>query len=68
MSLVISDDLVRASGFSENELFLKIVLMLFWQGKIRINHSNLYLYKQFEADIFSTEIIHLGRRVQKPFS
>jgi predicted HTH domain antitoxin len=34
MSLLISDDLVRASGFSENELFLEIVLMLFRQDKI----------------------------------
>jgi predicted HTH domain antitoxin len=33
MSFVISDDLVRASGFSEGELFLEIVLMLFRQDK-----------------------------------
>jgi predicted HTH domain antitoxin len=39
MSLVISDNLLRASGFLENELFLEIVLMLFRQDKIRINHS-----------------------------
>ncbi|WP_421657344.1 UPF0175 family protein [Leptothermofonsia sp. ETS-13] len=40
MSLVISDDLVRASGFSENELFLEIVLMLFRQDKISLGKAS----------------------------
>jgi len=40
MSLVISEDLVRASGFSENELFLEIVLMLFRQDKISLGKAS----------------------------
>jgi predicted HTH domain antitoxin len=40
MSLVISDDVVRASGFSENELFLEIVLMLFQQEKISLGKAS----------------------------
>ncbi len=40
MSLVISDDLVRASGFSEGELFLEIVLMLFRQDKISLGKAS----------------------------
>ncbi|MDM9384546.1 UPF0175 family protein [Chlorogloeopsis sp. ULAP01] len=40
MSLVISDDLVKASGFSENELFLEIVLMLFRQDKISLGKAS----------------------------
>jgi predicted HTH domain antitoxin len=40
MSLLISDDLVKASGFSENELFLEIVLMLFRQDKISLGKAS----------------------------
>lgn len=40
MSLVISDDLVEASGFSENELLLEIVLMLFRQDKISLGKAS----------------------------
>lgn len=40
MSLVISDDLVKASGFSENELFLEIVLMLFRKDKISLGKAS----------------------------
>jgi predicted HTH domain antitoxin len=40
MSLVISDDLVKASGFSENELLLEIVLMLFQQDKISFGKAS----------------------------
>lgn len=40
MSLVISDDLLKASGFSENELFLEIVLMLFCQDKISLGKAS----------------------------
>jgi len=40
MSLVISDDLVQVSGFSENELFLEIVLMLFQQNKISLGKAS----------------------------
>ncbi|NBD31777.1 MAG: UPF0175 family protein [Cyanobacteria bacterium] len=40
MSLVISDDLLKASGFSENELFLEIVLMLFRQDKISLGKAS----------------------------
>lgn len=40
MSLVISDDLVKASGLSESELFLEIVLMLFRQDKISLGKAS----------------------------
>ncbi|RUR86088.1 UPF0175 family protein [Chlorogloeopsis fritschii PCC 9212] len=40
MSLVISDDLVRVSGLSEQELFLEIVLMLFRQDKISLGKAS----------------------------
>jgi predicted HTH domain antitoxin len=40
MSLLISDDLVKASGLSENELFLEIVLMLFRQDKISLGKAS----------------------------
>lgn len=40
MSLVISDDIVRASGLSEHELFLEIVLMLFRQDKISLGKAS----------------------------
>ena len=40
MSLVISDDVVRASGLSEPELFLEVVLMLFQQDKISLGKAS----------------------------
>lgn len=40
MSSVISDDLVKASGFSENELLLEIVLRLFQQDKISLGKAS----------------------------
>ncbi|MEA5448298.1 UPF0175 family protein [Leptolyngbya sp. CCNP1308] len=40
MSLTISDDLVKASGLSERELFLEIVLMLFRQEKISLGKAS----------------------------
>jgi predicted HTH domain antitoxin len=40
MSLVLSDDIIRASGLSEHELFLEIVLMLFRQDKISLGKAS----------------------------
>ena len=40
MSLVISDDIVKASGFSESELLLEIAIMLFQQDKISLGKSS----------------------------
>lgn len=40
MSLVIEDDLVEASGLSEQELFLEIVLMLFRSNKISLGKAS----------------------------
>ena len=40
MSLMISDDLVKASGSSENELFLEIALILFRQDKISLGKAS----------------------------
>ncbi|XHX75677.1 MAG: UPF0175 family protein (plasmid) [Stenomitos frigidus ULC029] len=39
MSLVISDALVQASGLTENELFLEIVLLLFQQDKLSLGKA-----------------------------
>ncbi|WP_008313499.1 UPF0175 family protein [Leptolyngbya sp. PCC 6406] len=40
MSLVISDGLVKASGLSEKELFVEIVIMLFCQDKISLGKAS----------------------------
>ncbi|WP_407898637.1 UPF0175 family protein [Scytonema sp. NUACC26] len=40
MSLVISDDIVKASGLSERELLLEIVIMLFKQDKISLGKAS----------------------------
>ena len=40
MSLVIADDLIQASGLSEQELLLEIVLMLFHQDKISLGKAS----------------------------
>lgn len=45
MSLVISDDIVKASGFSESEL-LEIVIMLFQQDKISLGKHGKELIGQ----------------------
>ena len=40
MSLVISDDIVRASGLSEAESFLlEIIILLFQQGQTELRQS-----------------------------
>ncbi|MGK7893338.1 MAG: UPF0175 family protein [Xenococcus sp. (in: cyanobacteria)] len=40
MSLLISDEIVQASGFSEHELLLEIVIMLFQQDKISLGKAS----------------------------
>ena len=40
MSLVISDEIVKASGISETELLLEIIIMLFKQKKISIGKAS----------------------------
>lgn len=40
MSLLISDDIVKASGLSERELLLEIVIMLFKQDKISLGKAS----------------------------
>ena len=40
MSLVISDEVVKASGLSERELMLEIVIMLFQQDKISLGKAS----------------------------
>ncbi|MEM6839949.1 MAG: UPF0175 family protein [Cyanobacteria bacterium P01_C01_bin.120] len=39
MSLVISDELLKASGLKEDELFLEIVLLLFQQEKLSLGKA-----------------------------
>ncbi len=40
MSLVISDDIVKASGLSEHEFLLEIVIMLFQGDKISLGKAS----------------------------
>ena len=40
MSLLISDEIVQASGFSEGELLLEIVIMLFQRDKISLGKAS----------------------------
>jgi predicted HTH domain antitoxin len=40
MSLVISDDIVKASGLSERELLLEIAVMLFQQDRISLGKAS----------------------------
>ena len=59
MSLVISDDIVKASGFSESELLLEIAIMLYQQRKLstgkahRLAGMNLI---EFQRELASREI------------
>ena len=39
MSLMISDELLRASRFTEDELFLEIVLLLFQQDRLSLGKA-----------------------------
>ena len=39
MSLVISDEIVRASGLSEDELLVEVVLLLFKEEKISLGKA-----------------------------
>jgi predicted HTH domain antitoxin len=39
MSLVISDEIVKASGLSEEELLLELVVLLFQQDKISLGKA-----------------------------
>lgn len=39
MSLVISDEIVKASGFSEEELLLEVVLLLFKEERISLGKA-----------------------------
>lgn len=39
MSLVISDDLLKASGLTEDELFLEVILLLFQRDKLSLGKA-----------------------------
>ncbi|GGA58236.1 UPF0175 family protein [Okeania sp. KiyG1] len=39
MSMIISDEIIKASGMSEDELLLEIVLLLFQQEKISLGKA-----------------------------
>ncbi|MDY7022183.1 MAG: UPF0175 family protein [Cyanobacteriota bacterium] len=39
MSLIISDEIIKASGMSEDELFLEVILLLFQQDKISLGRA-----------------------------
>jgi predicted HTH domain antitoxin len=40
VTLVLSDDIIKASGLSEDELLLEVVLMLFRQDKISLGKAS----------------------------
>ena len=40
MSLVISDDIVRASGLSETDLLLELIILLFQQDKLSLGKAS----------------------------
>lgn len=40
MSLVISEDIVKASGLSEKELILELIILLFQKNKISIGKAS----------------------------
>lgn len=40
MSLLLSDEIIQASGLSEQELFLEIVIMLFQKDKISLGKAS----------------------------
>ncbi len=40
MSLIISDEIVRASGLSEADLLLEIIILLFQQNKISLGKAS----------------------------
>ncbi len=40
MSLVLSDEIIRASGSSESELLLEIMILLFQQDKISLGKAS----------------------------
>ena len=59
MSLVISDEILQASGMSETEFFREIVLLLFQQKKISIGKASHLLEMnllQFQSLIASRDI------------
>ncbi|MEC4888327.1 MAG: UPF0175 family protein [Scytonema sp. PMC 1070.18] len=59
MSVVIPDEIVQASGMSEEELFREIVIMLFQQKKISIGKASNLLGMnliQFQHLIASRDI------------
>lgn len=43
MSLVISEEIVKASGLSEQELIIELVLLLFQQDKISLGKAAEFL-------------------------
>lgn len=40
MSLTISDEIIRASGLSEQELLLEVILLLFQQNRISLGKAS----------------------------
>ena len=78
MSLVISDEIIQASGLTENELLLELILLLFQQDKlslgkatellnisqIRFQHllSERGLCIHYDVDEFREDIQHLKEK------
>ncbi|NJM71795.1 MAG: UPF0175 family protein [Scytonema sp. RU_4_4] len=59
MSLIISDDVIRASGFSEQELLLEVILMIFQRKKISIGKASRLAgmtLRQFQHELATRKI------------
>ncbi len=56
MSLIISDEVVKASGMSEEELFLEVILLLFQQEKISLGRA---------AELLKMSQIHFQRLISE---
>ncbi|MEM7772752.1 MAG: UPF0175 family protein [Cyanobacteria bacterium P01_A01_bin.37] len=60
MSLLISDELLDASGFSEAELFQELVLMLFQHEKITLGNASNFLgmtHLEFQALLAEKDLL-----------
>ena len=59
MSLTIPDDVIRTSGFSEQELLLEVIVMLFQRKKISIGKASRLAgmtLRQFQHELATQKI------------
>jgi predicted HTH domain antitoxin len=59
MSLVISDEVIKVSGLSEQELLLEVILMLFQQKRVSIGKASRLsgmTLRQFQHELATRKI------------